>query len=182
MVIQRPSRQSRQPNPKLPLRIYLLAAVTSVVWVAGVVTVFFTQTVQADARLPRPIATMPPPPPALVEPTKASTKAPRHDLLHGMATWYGGSFNGRLTASGKPFNMFEMTACHPTLPFGSVVRVRNLRNNHSVVVSITDRGYLLEGRIIDLSFAAAEELNMTQAGVAPVSLEVIAFGPQRHRR
>jgi rare lipoprotein A len=182
MATDRPSRQSRQPNAKPSLRIYLLAAVTSVVWVAGVVTIFFTQTVQADAPLPRPIATMPPAPPVLLAPTTAPTKARRHDLLRGLATWYGGSFNGRLTASGKPFDMFEMTACHPTLPFGSVVRVRNLRNNHSVVVSITDRGYLLEGRIIDLSFAAAEELKMTNAGVAPVALEVIALGPQRRRR
>jgi len=164
------------------LRIYLLAAVSSVVWVAGVVTVFFTQAVQADAPLPRPIATMPPAPPVLLAPTKVLTKAPKHDLLRGIATWYGGSFNGRLTASGKPFDMYAMTACHRTLPFGSVVRVKNLRNNHSVVVSITDRGYLLEGRIIDLSFAAAEELNMTQAGVAPVTVEVIALGPGRRRR
>jgi rare lipoprotein A len=72
--------------------------------------------------------------------------------------------------------MYAMTACHPTLPFGSVVRVVNLNNRRSVVVRITDRGYLYEGRIIDLSFGAAEKLAMTKSGIAPVKLEVISLG------
>jgi len=73
--------------------------------------------------------------------------------------------------------MFAMTACHPTLPFGSVVRVVNLGNKHSVIVKITDRGDLVEeGRIIDLSFGAAQKLAMTKAGLANVDLEVISLG------
>ena len=72
--------------------------------------------------------------------------------------------------------MYDMTACHPTLPFGSVVRVVNLRNRKSVVVRITDRNELVNGRIIDLSYAAAQRLNMTQSGLARVSLEVISLG------
>ncbi len=74
--------------------------------------------------------------------------------------------------------MNAMTACHPTLPFGSLVRVVNLRNRKSVVVRITDRGDLgsNNGRIIDLSYGAAEKLHMTQAGLARVSVEVLSTG------
>jgi rare lipoprotein A len=101
----------------------------------------------------------------------------RADILHGIASWYGGVFNGRRTASGEVYDMHAMTACHATLPFGSVVRVINRTNKRSVVVKITDRGDLVEeGRIIDLSYAAAEELAMTQAGLAKVDLEVISLG------
>lgn len=159
------------------LQIYLLGCGTSVLCAAAIAVAFIPwPTVEADAPLPRAVATMPPVAPAMLAPTRTQRK---HDLLRGLATWYGGSFNGRRTASGKTFDMNEMTACHPTLPFGSVVRVKNLRNNHSVVVKITDRGYLLKGRIIDLSFAAAEKLEMTEAGVAPVALEVLALGSGR---
>jgi len=97
-------------------------------------------------------------------------------MLHGIASWYGAAFHGRRTASGERFDMNAMTACHPTLPFGSLVRVKNLRNQRSVVVRITDRGYLFEGRVIDLSFAAAEKLDITKTGLAPVALEVISRG------
>jgi len=72
--------------------------------------------------------------------------------------------------------MDEMTACHPSLPFGSEVRVVNLRNHKSVVVRITDRAGLVKGRVIDLSFAAAQKLNMTKSGLARVSIEVISLG------
>ena len=75
--------------------------------------------------------------------------------------------------------MYAMTACHPSLPFGTWVRVVNLRNKKSVVVRINDRGYLGdERRIIDLSYGAAEKLGMTQAGLARVSLEVLPQGSQ----
>jgi rare lipoprotein A len=103
-------------------------------------------------------------------------------MLRGLASWYGGVFNGRHTASGERFDMYAMTACHPTLPFGSMVRVVNLQNKRSVVVRITDRGYLNDGRIIDLSFAAAEKLAMTKAGLVSVKLEVLSLGgPQRRK-
>ena len=76
--------------------------------------------------------------------------------------------------------MYAMTACHPTLPFGSIVRVVNRSNHRSVVVRITDRGDLVEeGRIIDLSYGAARKLGMTWAGLAHVDLEVLSLGKPR---
>ena len=72
--------------------------------------------------------------------------------------------------------MYAMTACHPTLPFGTVVRVINRRNKHAVVVRITDRGYLYNGRILDLSYGAAQKLEMIQTGLAQVDLEVLSWG------
>jgi rare lipoprotein A len=102
---------------------------------------------------------------------------PTKKMLHGVASWYGEAFHGRRTASGEIFNMYAMTACHPTLPFGSVVRVRNLDNNQSVVVRITDRGLLYNGRILDLSMAAAKKLNMLEPGLARVDIKVIKLGP-----
>jgi rare lipoprotein A len=102
------------------------------------------------------------------------------DMLHGIASWYGGVFNGRHTASGERFDMYAMTACHPTLPFGSLVRVVNLENKRSVVVRITDRGYLFDGRVIDLSYAAAKKLSMTKSGLASVKLEVLSLGKPSH--
>jgi rare lipoprotein A len=87
--------------------------------------------------------------------------------------------NGRLTASGERFDMHALTACHPTLPFGTLVRVLNLRNKKSVVVRINDRGDLAPGRVIDLSYAAAQQLNITEAGLAPVALEIISLGHAR---
>jgi rare lipoprotein A len=88
--------------------------------------------------------------------------------------------DGRLTASGERFDMHAMTACHPTLPFGTLVRVLDLKNKKSVVVRINDRGDLAPGRVIDLSYAAAEQLNITEAGLAPVALEVISLGHPHH--
>ena len=99
-------------------------------------------------------------------------------MLRGIATWYGTIFNGRRTANGETFDMYAMTACHPTLPFGSLVTVVNLKNRRSVIVRITDRGELSEGRIIDLSYGAARQLAMTEAGIAPVVLEVLSRGRQ----
>jgi rare lipoprotein A len=104
--------------------------------------------------------------------------AQRAAMLRGIATWYGTVFNGRKTASGETFDMYAMTACHPTLPFGSLVKVVNLKNKRSVVVRITDRGDMAEGRIIDLSYAAADKLAMTEAGLAPVVLQVLSRGQQ----
>jgi rare lipoprotein A len=104
------------------------------------------------------------------------------DRIHGIASWYGGVFNGRKTASGEIYNMYAMTACHPSLPFGSIVRVVDRANHRSVVVRITDRGDLVdEGRIIDLSYGAAEKLGMTWAGLAHVDIQVLSLGPQDSR-
>ena len=91
----------------------------------------------------------------------------------GMASWYGRRFHGKRTASGEIFDMRAMTAAHKTLPFGARVRVRMLETNRSVVVRINDRGPFVEGRIIDLSHAAARRLGMVRVGTAPVALKVL---------
>jgi rare lipoprotein A len=91
--------------------------------------------------------------------------------MSGKATWYGGKHHGGPTASGERFNKNAMTAAHKTLPFGTRVRVTNLKNGKSVIVRINDRGPYAAGRVIDLSEAAAREIDMIDAGVAPVSLE-----------
>ena len=104
--------------------------------------------------------------------------APRITVLtrikSGMASWYGSVLQGHLTASGRRFNMYELTAAHRTLPFGSRVKVTDLRNHRSVVVTITDRGELFPERVIDLSYGAAKELQMVKMGVDPVRLELIS--------
>ncbi len=94
-------------------------------------------------------------------------------IKSGMASWYGSVLQGHRTASGRRFDMNEFTAAHRTLPFGSRVKVTDLRNHRSVVVTITDRGVLFPERVIDLSWAAAKELNMLKMGVDPVKLELI---------
>jgi rare lipoprotein A len=93
----------------------------------------------------------------------------------GLASWYGGKFHGRLTSSGEVFNTNELTAAHRTLPFGTVVKVTNLDNGKSVLVKINDRGPFVDGRIIDLSRAAAVQLGMIDSGVAHVSLHIVEF-------
>ena len=91
----------------------------------------------------------------------------------GEASWYGGKFQGRLTASGEKFDTNMLTAAHKTLPFNTIVEVRNLENNKIVHVRINDRGPFVEGRIIDLSRAAASKLNMVGAGLAKVEIRII---------
>ncbi len=92
------------------------------------------------------------------------------DIGRGVASWYGGRFHGRRTASGELFDENALTAAHPTLPFGTRVRVRSLGNGREVVVRINDRGPHVKSRIIDLSRAAASALGFVQAGTARVVL------------
>jgi rare lipoprotein A len=170
---------------KAPLGICILAGAATGSLVATILT-FSTPAVHADVNIQKPAAIVAPAAPApsaqpafLAQKTEA-VMLKRKDILRGLASWYGGVFNGRKTASGERYDMHALTACHPTLPFGSMVRVVNLRNKRSVVVRINDRGDLVEeGRIIDLSRAAAEELAMTKSGLARVRLEVISVGRNR---
>lgn len=90
----------------------------------------------------------------------------------GLASWYGRKFHGRRTASGEVYNMYEMTAAHPTLPIPSYARVRNPANGREVVVRVNDRGPFHPGRVIDLSYTAALKLDLLR-GVAPVEVERI---------
>jgi|Deesub1362B_J571_1020462.scaffolds.fasta_scaffold00006_286 rare lipoprotein A len=94
----------------------------------------------------------------------------------GLASWYGADFHGRPTSSKEIFNMYDLTAAHRTLPFGTRVMVINLKNGKSVVVRINDRGPFVRGRIIDLSYAAARAIDMVKDGVVPVRLEILEMG------
>ncbi len=94
-------------------------------------------------------------------------------MERGEASWYGGKFQGKLTANGERFDTNMLTAAHKTLPFNTIVEVKNLENNKIVHVRINDRGPFVEGRIIDLSRAAASKLNMVGAGVAKVEIRII---------
>jgi len=92
----------------------------------------------------------------------------------GLASWYGRKFHGRMTSSGEPYDMYAMTAAHPTLPIPSYARIRNPANGREVLVRINDRGPFVAGRIVDLSYTAALKLDLLR-GVAPVELERITF-------
>jgi hypothetical protein len=114
---------------------------------------------------------------------RAAPEAPRvvvGDHETGYASWYGPDYHGNRTASGERYNMFELTAAHPTWPFGTMVKVVNLENNRSVVVRINDRGPFAEGRIIDLSYKAAREIEFSRSGTVKVRIEVVAL-PQGPR-
>jgi len=91
----------------------------------------------------------------------------------GVASWYGKKFHGKPTSSGEPYNMYDMTAAHKTLPLPSTVRVTNLRNGRSVVVRVNDRGPFVDSRLIDMSYAAAQKLDMVQTGTTQVRIESI---------
>jgi rare lipoprotein A len=91
----------------------------------------------------------------------------------GTASWYGRIFHGKPTASGEPYDMYDMTAAHLKLPMGSYVRVTNLRNGKVVVVRVNDRGPIVPGRIIDLSYGAAQALEFKQRGLQRVRLDLV---------
>jgi len=103
-----------------------------------------------------------------------STTSPRyngHYNERGEASYYGARHHGKKTASGERFDQAQLTAAHRTLPFGTQVRVTNLDNNKSVVVRINDRGPFNRKRLIDISHAAAEQLDMLRSGTAPVRVQ-----------
>ena len=111
---------------------------------------------------------------------RVNAKKPLHnqndrlDPQTGMASWYGGHWIGRLTASGERYRAADLTAAHRKLPFGTFVRVTNLNNNRSAIVRINNRGPFAKGRIIDLSKRAATDLAMLNAGTTRVRLEVLS--------
>jgi rare lipoprotein A len=144
---------------------------------------------------------VPPPPPPVVEPQppapapaeKPRPQAPAKDETAteqdeeivlpadarplqtetGMASWYGAPYHNRRGSNGELYNMHAMTAAHRTLPLGSIVRVTNSKTGHATLVRITDRGPFVEGRILDLSYAAAKKIDVWQPGVAAVKMEVM---------
>jgi len=101
------------------------------------------------------------------------TSCSRKITENGMASFYGAGdgYHGRKTANGETFNKNKLTAAHKTLPFGTIVKVKNLSNGQTVKVRINDRGPFVKGRIIDLSEKAAKKINMRQQGVAEVTLK-----------
>lgn len=164
-------------------RWVLVLAVVLPLAIAAVLFTLFSVTVQADVPLTADASAstlgaaaspqIPPPPQLRLEFANPIAE------LRGVASWYGNAFDGHVTANGERYDMHALTACTNALPFESVVRVVNLRNRRSVIVRINDRGLLFPGRVIDLSYAAAEQLHMMRSGVAPVKLEVLALGKRR---
>lgn len=100
----------------------------------------------------------------------------------GKASWYGRKFHGRKTSSGEVYNMYEMTAAHKTLPIPVYVHVKNLDNGRSTIVRVNDRGPFIDGRIIDLSFAAAKKLGVTLPGTANVEITALSAGQSEPRQ
>ncbi len=131
--------------------------------------------VQATRGIPPP-AQGPPATRGTTPPTQgpSTTSAPIVQNEKGIASWYGHPYHGRPTASGEIYNMYDMTAAHRTLPFGTRVTVHDFENGQDVTVRINDRGPFVEGRIIDLSYAAAQAMHMP--GIAQVYLEILGLG------
>lgn len=105
--------------------------------------------------------------------TTPASRSPRGKSWDGIASWYGRKFDGRRTASGEVFDMHQHTAAHRTLPFGTRVRVINLRTGRHTIVRINDRGPFVRGREIDLSYVAARDIGILEKGLEMVRLEVL---------
>ncbi len=105
-----------------------------------------------------------------LDPAKISTEKA---YQIGRASYYGKKFHGKPTANGEIFNMYKLTAAHRVLPLGTIIKVTNMENGRWVEVKVNDRGPFIEGRVLDLSFAAALELNMVKAGTAEVMIEIV---------
>ena len=136
---------------------------------------------------PTPAKQSPVPAPTMSVPIPATASAPgapsaSEHKLEGTSAYYSGRFNGRKTASGQIFNNGALTAAHNTLPFGTRVKVTNVKNNKSVVVRINDRGPTTPGRILDLSRAAASRLGFVRAGLTEVKVEIVANAPENRTR
>jgi len=135
-------------------------------------------------------ATLPPDPVPRQEPRSRYGNGPYYEVLgqryevmktdsgyreRGVASWYGRKFHGKLTSSQETYDMYAMTAAHKTLPLPSYVKVTNLRNHKSVIVRVNDRGPFVSNRIIDLSYAAAERLDMIRDGTGLVEVTAIGY-------
>ncbi len=128
-----------------------------------------------------PTSAPPAPPPSTSpfpepKPIPTTPGGPLRVIEEGNASWYGVPYHGRKASNGEVYDMYKLTAAHRTLPFQTIVRVTNLRNGKQTEVRITDRGPFVEGRILDLSLAAAREIDMVATGVARVRLELVS-GP-----
>ncbi len=100
-----------------------------------------------------------------------------HEYISGICSYYGQKFHGRKTANGETFDMYDFTAAHKSLPFGTILEVENLSNSKKVTVRINDRGPFVRNRILDISYAAAKEIGMLQSGTAKIVGRII-FRPK----
>ena len=149
-----------------------LLVVSSAALVLALTPLAHAQTAAAPAAPTAPAVAAPAPavaPVAAAAPAQASSA----DMMEGKLSYYGRKFNGRKTASGERFNAGALTMAHKTLPFGTMVKVTNLNNKRSVVVRVNDRGPTTEGRVGDLSLAAASKIRMLRSGVVPAKMEVV---------
>ena len=112
---------------------------------------------------------IPPPPPA---PPSECVEAQGY-YQQGIASWYGARHQGQATASGEAFDMNDLTAAHRTLPLGTRIRVTNLRNGKTAVLTVNDRGPFIRGRVLDVSFRAARDLDFGKDDLAPVRVETV---------
>ncbi len=133
------------------------------------------QTAAAPASAPAVAAPAPAAAPSAAAPAKATSA----DVSEGKVAHYGRKFNGRKTASGERFNSGAMTMAHKTLPFGTLVKVTNVKNNRSVVVRVNDRGPSTPDRVGDLTTAAGKKIRMTRSGVVDAKLEVVGMSKKR---
>ena len=98
---------------------------------------------------------------------------PAGTKFRGMASFYADDFHGKKTSNGETYDMYGLTAAHKTFPFNTWLEIKNLANNRTVIVRINDRGPFIKGRVIDLSYGAAEEIGMIGAGVQEVEIEIL---------
>jgi rare lipoprotein A len=127
-----------------------------------------------SASIPKTTEKLPKPPaePDLAEPTLPADAKPLTSEI-GLASWYGPPYHNRRGSNGEIYNMHAMTAAHRTYPLGSIVRVTNVKTGSHALVRITDRGPFIRGRVIDLSLAAAQKLDVKKVGVAKVRVELM---------
>lgn len=135
-----------------------------------------TQTSQPPVQYPPSRAPAPSQPSGAPPAIERQAAVPGEYVEQGVASWYGDPFNRRRTSNGEIYDMHAFTAAHRTLPFNAVVRVTNLRNGKQTEVRITDRGPFVANRVIDLSYSAAQAIDMVGPGTAPVRLEMMS-GP-----
>jgi rare lipoprotein A len=143
----------RLPAPPPP-RVLLVHARSSAV-VAIALVLFLSACATTDAR------------------PNTTSRTTRARSQEGVASWYGPGFHGRRTASGEIFDMHAITAAHRTLPLGTLIEVRNLENGRTLVARVNDRGPWIDGRIVDLSMAAAQELGIYESGLARVRVTAV---------
>ena len=110
---------------------------------------------------------------------KSLSSAPSLFTVSGTSSWYGSKFHGRKTANGEVYDMNRLSAAHKELPLGSWIRVTNLKNKRKVILRVNDRGPFIEGRILDLSRKAAEELDFLIDGLTEVKIEVLSWGTRK---